>query len=317
MLTAFLTTLEQMLRILLFLAIGFGMNKLHILPKGANKGISKLATTLFLPAMLLHSNMTEFNLADVGTYSQIVIMGVVVWAVTTIPSFWIAKGLSGGDLNDRGVYLYGLSFPNSGAIGTPLALALAGSVGLFKFNLFLLMYVVMTYSWGINLFLDTERKNSVKRFFVNMLNPIFISMVIGLALGALNAKNWMPSIVIQVSDDLGSCFVPVSLLMAGYSIAEYPFGDVFKQKKSYIFTALRLVIIPLSVMLGLRFAGIDKELTTLVLFAMASPSGMNVVVFPAAYGRDCKTGASIVLLSSMGSMITMPLLYALLQLLFS
>ena len=137
MLTAFLTTLEQMLRILLFLAIGFGMNKLHILPKGANKGISKLATTLFLPAMLLHSNMTEFNLADVGTYSQIVIMGVVVWAVTTIPSFWIAKGLSGGDPNDRGVYLYGLSFPNSGAIGTPLALALAGSVGLFKFNLFL------------------------------------------------------------------------------------------------------------------------------------------------------------------------------------
>ena len=316
MLTAFLTTLEQMIRILLFLAIGFGMNKLHILPNGASKGISKLATTLFLPAMLLHSNMTEFNLSDVATYGKIVMLGVIIWAATTIPSLWIAKRLSGDDPNDRGVFLYGLSFPNSGAIGTPLALALAGSVGLFKFNLFLLMYVVMTYSWGINLFLDTERKNSVKRFFVNMLNPIFISMVVGLVLGALYAKRWMPPIIIQVAGDLGSCFVPVSLLMAGYSIAEYPFGDVFKQKKSYIFTALRLVIIPLLVMLALRFTGVAKDLTTLVLFAMASPSGMNVVVFPAAYGRDCKTGASIVLMSCLGSVITMPLLYALLQVIF-
>ena len=317
MLTAFLTTMEQMLRILLFLAIGFGMNKLHILPQGANKGISKLATTLLLPAMLLHSNMTEFNLADVGTYSQIVMLGAVIWAATTIPSLWIAKRLSAGDPNERGVYLYGLCFPNASAVGTPLALALAGSLGLFQFNLFLLVYVVTTYSWGINLFLDEEQKNPVKRFFQHLINPIFLSMLAGLLLGALGAKNWMPGIVMQITGDLGACFIPLSLLMVGYSVADYPFGEVFRRRKSYIFTALRLIVIPLAVILALRFANISKEITTLILFSMASPCGMNVVVFPAAYGRDCKTGASIVLMSCLGSVITMPLLYAILQVLFA
>ena len=67
---AFTTTLQQMARILMYLLVGFGLNRLRILPKGSGTGISKLATTLFLPALLLHSNMTEFNPADVGAYRR-------------------------------------------------------------------------------------------------------------------------------------------------------------------------------------------------------------------------------------------------------
>lgn len=316
MLTAFLTTLEQMLRILSFLVIGFGLNRLHILPKGAGAGISRLATTVLLPAMLIHSNMTEFSLADVGNYSRLVLLGCLLWAVITIPSLFVAKKLSGGDYLERGVYLYGLSFPNSSAVGTPLVLAILGSSGLFRFNLFVLMFVIMTYAWGVGLFLEVERKNPVRRFLIHMLNPVFLSMVIGILLGALGARNWMPSMVTGLVGDLGNCFIPVSLLMAGYSIADYPLEEVFNRPKSYLFTFLRLLVIPLVVLGIVRLMGVTRDVAALVLFAFAGPSGMNVVVFPASYGRDCKTGASIVLLSSLGAVITVPLLYALLQVLF-
>lgn len=57
-------------------------------------------------------------------------------------------------------------------------------------------------------------------------------------------------------------------------------------------------------------------MATLVVLTFSCPSGMNVVVFPASYGQDCKTGASIVLLSCLGSVITVPILYALVQQLF-
>lgn len=316
MVTAFLTTFEQMLRILLFLVIGFSLNRLHILPKGTGSGVSRLATMVFLPAMLIHSNMTEFNLGDVASYSKLVLLGCLLWMAVTLPSFWVAKKLSGGDWLERGVYLYGLSFPNSSAVGTPLVLALLGSSGLFRFNLFLLMFVIMTYAWGVGLFLDVERKNPVKRFFVHMLNPVFLSMVTGLTLGVLGAKNWMPGVVTGLIGDLGACFIPVSLLMAGYAIGDYPLKEVFNRPKSYLFTALRLLVIPLAVLGIVRFMGVTKDVAELVLFAFAGPSGMNVVVFPASYGRDCKTGASIVLLSSLGAVITVPVLYALLQVFF-
>ncbi len=316
MLSAFLATFVQMIRIMLFLVVGFCLNRLRVLPKGAGTGISKLATMVFLPAMLIHSNMTEFNLADVGSYGQLVLLGCFLWIIVTIPCLFIAKRLANGNYQERGVYLYGLSFPNSSAVGTPLTLAILGTAGLFQFNLFLLFWVVMTYCWGVNLFLDTDRKNPIKRFFVHMINPIFLSMVIGLLLGALNAKNWMPEMITGFIGDIGACFIPTSLIMVGYSIADYPLGDVFHRPKSYIFTALRLVIIPLTVMLIIKLIGVSKEVASIVVFAFAGPSGMNVVVFPAAYGQDCKTGASIVLLSSLGALVTVPILYALVQILF-
>lgn len=317
MLTAFLTTLEQMARIMLFLVLGFGLNRLHILPKGAGAGISRLSTMIFLPAMLIYNNMTEFQLADVGAYSRLVLTGCLLWTIVTVISMPVTKKLSGGDPLERGVYLYGLSFSNTGAVGMPLVLALLGTTGLFQLNLFLLMFNIMTYAWGVNLFLDTERKNPVKRFFVHMLNPVFISMMIGLLLGALDATVWMPALVTDFIGDLGTCFVPVSLLLSGYTIADYPLREMFHLPKSYIFTLLRLVVYPLLALLLVKLLGGSLLMATLAVFAFAGPSGMNVVVFPASYGRDCRTGASIVLLSSVCSIITVPLLYALVQMLFA
>ena len=316
MLTAFLTTLGEMTRILLFLVVGFGLNRLHILPKGAGAGISRMITMVFLPAMLIYNNMTEFNLADVASYSQLVLVGALMWTIVTLISLPIAKKLSGGDMLERGVYLYGLSFSNTGAVGTPLALALLGTAGLFRFNLFLMSFSVMTYAWGVNLFLEVERKSSLRRFLVHLLNPVFVSMLIGLVLGALGARNWMPSLLVNFVGDLGSCFVPVSLLLTGYTIADYPMGEMFNRPKSYLFALLRLLIYPLLVLVLAKLMGLSLIVATLAVLAFAGPSGMNVVVFPASYGQDCRTGASIVLLSSVSAVITVPILYALVQVLF-
>jgi predicted permease len=195
----------------------------------------------------------------------------------------------------------------------PLSLALLGTAGLFKFNLFLVMFSIMTYAWGVGLFLDTERKNPVKRFLIHLLNPVFVSMVIGMTLGALGAKNWMPSLVTNFIGDLGSCYVPLSLLLSGYTIADYPLGELFHLPKSYVFTTLRLVAYPLVAVLLVKLVGGDLFMATMAVIAFAGPSGMNVVVFPASYGQDCETGASIVMISSLGSILTVPLLYALVQ----
>ena len=282
MLTAFFTTLMQMGRIALFLVVGFGLNRLHILPKGAGAGISRLDTMLFLPAMLIYTNMTEFRLADVGDYSQLVLTGAVMWLIVTAISFPVAKKLAAGNSLDRGVYLYGLCFPNTSAIGTPLALAILGTSGLFQYNLFILIFVIMTYAWGMSLFLPMERKSRWKRFITNLLNPIFVSMVIGITLGALNGPRWMPG------------------LLTGYTIADYPLGEMFHRSKAYIFSLLRLLVYPLLVILLAKLMGLSQFVAILAVLGFAGPSGMNVVVFPASYGRDCKTGASIVLLSWLG-----------------
>ncbi len=317
MLTTFLATLEQMVRIFLFLALGFGVNRLQIAPKGTSVGISKLVTMVFLPSLLIYSNMTEFSLSEIGNYGQLVLVGGALWLLFTLLSVPVARMFTKDNGQERGLFLYSLSIPNGGAVGTPLSLAFMGTAGLFQYNLFSLPMTIMTYAWGVELFLDMERKNPVKRFFIHMINPTFISLLIGLVLGATGAKNWMPHLVVDFLGDLSACYIPVSLILAGYMIAEHPLEEAFHLPKSYIYTLLRLFVIPGLTLLIVWLLGIPKSMATLALLYFASPCGMNVVIFPAAYGQDCKTGASLVLLSSLGSLISVPIMYSLLQLIYT
>ncbi len=317
MAAAFFTTLEQMIRILLFLSLGFALNRLHILPKGSGTAVSRLLTTVFMPSLLIYSNMSEFNIVNVGEYSQLVLWGGFFIAITILLAIPVSRKLGGDNHLDRNVYLYGLCFPNTGAVGGPLAMAMFGTLGYFKYNLFLLFVTLATYAWGVSLFLDVERKNPVKRFFVNMMNPIFLSMAIGLVLGAIGAKNWVPDLVTSALKDLGSCYIPISLVMTGFAVAEYPLDEVFKRPRSYIFALLRLIVIPVLVLVLAWVLRVPQSIATLLAITYAGPCGMNVVVFPSSYGRDCRTGASIVLLSSLGSILTVPVIYSLMHLLFS
>lgn len=316
MVTAFLTTLEQMLRIFLFVVVGFGLRRLHILPENVGGGISHLVTAVFLPALMLYSNMTEFNLQDVAGYGRLVLLGALFWGVITLLSYPVARKMSGGNLEERGVYQYGFSFSNTGAVGLPLMLAFFGTAGLFEFNMFLFVSFIMAYAWGIGLFMDKGQKPSVRQFFAHMINPVFVAMLIGLILGTLGAKNWMPTMAMDFVSDLADCYVPIALISTGYSIAGYPLGEIIKRPKGYLFTALRLIVIPAFALVLAWFMGLPQTMAIMVVLAFAGPSGMNVVVYPAAYGRDCKAGANIVLISSLSSILTVPLLYALAQYFF-
>ena len=75
-------------------------------------------------------------------------------------------------------------------------------------------------------------------------------------------------------------------------------------------------VYPLVAVVLVKLIGGDLMMATMAVVAFSGPSGMNVVVVPASYGRDCRTGASIVMLSSLCAVLTVPILYALLQLLF-
>lgn len=289
------------------------MNRMKILPKGSGLGISRLVTNLLIPALCLYSNMMEFDPANVGQYGMLVLLGGAVWAAPTVLGRPLAKWLSKGDSLKYGIYEYSISFPNTGAVAIPLIYAFMGETGLFYYGLFALPMVIMTYAWGVELFMDMERNNPVKRFFTHLLNPVFIALVAGLVLGALDAKNWMPGAVTGAVGDLRNCYVPVSLILTGYMVAEHPLKNAFRSPTSWLVVALRLVIIPLLGLGAIWLLGCSELVATLILLILASPCGMNVVIFPAAYGKDCTTGVSLVLPSLLGAIVTVPLLYALLQ----
>ena len=316
MVEAFLTTLAQMFRILFFLLVGYMFNRLHLVQRTAEPVLSKFVAMLFIPSLTLYSNMVECRLDSLGAYATWVLIGGCMWLGCTLVGCVLAKFFGEGNADQVGLYRYAFGFPNFGGVGTPLVLALFGTAGLFQLNLFTFVNGVMTYAWGTPQLMPHKEKMTFRRFLQNFFNLNFICMLIGMTLGLFGAANWMPTIVLDVFSDLGKCYVPVALLLTGFSIADYPFSDVFSNKKLYLYSLLRLIVFPGILLAILLVCKAPLMLATLTALVYACPCGMNVVVFPAAYGQDCKTGSSMVLLSSLGSVITLPLMYALVQQLF-
>lgn len=317
MFEAFTLTLNQMLQILILLALGFAMNKSHLVSREMGNVFSKFLTMLFIPSMTLYSNMMECKLTSLAQDLPLVLYGTSFYLISLVLSYPTAKLFSPQDAYMRGVYRYALTIPNTAAVAVPISLALFGMNGVFRFGLFGIAGTILTYSWGMAQLRPTKGESSPWSGLIKCLNATTIAMVIGMILGLLGAPNWMPTFVSDTVYSLSQCYIPVALLLAGYSIADYPISQVFRAKKIYLYCLLRLLVIPALFLLVLYLLGVPLMTATLAALCFASPCGMNVVVFPAAFGQDCRTGANMVLLSSLGSILTVPVIYVLVQLLFA
>ena len=209
-------------------------------------------------------------------------------------------------------------------MGDPLILMLLGEQAFAFYKLFTLPITFAIYSWGLLQLAPrgTERGNLLK----NLLNFPMIATTLGAIFGLSGLGSHLPAFINQSLDTLKVCMGPGAMLVAGFTIANYPFKKMLTKPKVYAASFLRLTLIPAAVIgavfvikelanltLGLE---INNNVLYLLFFAVATPLGLNTVVFPEAYGGDAEIGAGMTMISHIMCVPLMPLMYALMTLIF-
>lgn len=320
----FIATLQPMLTLFVCMAVGFILRKTNILSHDAGKTMAKLETWVFCPALNFSTMATFFSLATIKNHAVNVLFGVVTVTLSVLIAVPLAKCFARQKNAERGVYRYALAFANSGYVGDPVVLALFGDLALSYYKLFGLPITIMIYTWGIsNLVPDGERKGSPLK---KLLNAPTVGLLLGMVAGMTGLGARMPVFLTSTLNSLKGCMGPVAMLLAGFTVANYDIKQMLLNKKVYVATALRLVVIPaiiLSALFGIKELAvllwnvtIGNAVLFLAFFAIATPLGLNTVVFPEAYGGDPKLGASMAMISHTLCVVTIPLLYALMVWLF-
>ena len=331
MIQTFLTVLNPMLMLFLCMAIGFVLCKTKILSGDAGKVMAKLLTWVFAPALsffTMANYCTVDNLAKGGSYLLVSAISVGIALAIAIPlSCVFIKSKS----YERGVYKYALTFGNSGYVGDPLVLALFGVEGLFWYKIACLPISIVIYTWGISV-LVAKKEGEKHNPFKSLLNAPMIAMLIGIIVGLVGiggtiiggegARTFFGSTL----DGLKSCYGPMAMILAGFTVARFDIKQMLKNVRVYIATALRLVILPVVILgtlygimllLNLIFGMVvDTYILFMLFFAIAAPLGLNTVVFPEAYGGDPSTGASMAMISHTLCVISIPLMFALMCVVF-
>ena len=302
--------------------VGFTLRRTKILPDNAGQVMARLETWVFCPALSFTVMATYFRRDTVVKHATNILLSVILMCVALVVAIILARVFVPKKCYDRGVYSYALMFGNFGFLGDALVLALFGTSVLAYYKLFSLPLSILCYIWGISILVPKgEGKSGVKGLLKKVFNPPTVGLLLGVIVGITGLTDYLPEFATMTLDSLKVCMGPVSMLLAGFTVAGYPLMRTLKKKKVYIATALRLVVLPvllITVMYGVvslfgAFGFVTGNMAILfAFFAYAAPLGLNTVVFPEAYGGDPETGASMALISHTLCVLTIPVLYTLL-----
>jgi len=309
MLETFQATLSPMLVMFLFIVIGFICNKKGLLPENAATVLSKLENYVLVPALIINTFMRYCTVASLQQQYRSVLYCLIALVAALLISLPLSRAFAKGDY-ERNVYKYALTFGNFSFMGNAIVPAILGDDMLYVYMLYILPLNVAVYTWGLMILIPKGEKkgNPLKSLF----NPIFISILIGAVLGLIGALEYIPSFLTSAISSCASCMGPLAMILTGFVIGGFDLKKLLTKKRIYLASALRLILLPALFIGLLLLCGADRQILLLTLFAFGTPLGLNTVVFPAAYGGDASTGASMAIISHTLCIVTIPIMYSLL-----
>lgn len=305
----FLATLSPMLVMFLCMALGFVTNKLKLAPENTATVLSKLENYFLVPALIINTFMRYCTVASIKQQYSLILYCLIVLILAVIIAWPLSAVFSRGGYT-RKIYEYALTFGNFSFMGNAIVPAILGPEMLYNYMLYILPLNIAVYTGGVIILIPRGEGKSILK---SLLNPIFVSIVLGAVMGLTGATRYIPSFVTTTIGNLANCMGPLAMVLTGFVVADYEFKKLLKNGKVYIATALRLIVLPAIFVALLILLGADDTAIILTFFAFGTPLGLNTVVFPAAYGGDTSTGASMAMISHTLCIITIPLMYAALK----
>ena len=120
----------------------------------------------------------------------------------------------------------------------------------------------------------------------------------------------VPSFLQAFITNLGNLTAPLSMMIIGASLAQMPLKELFLDKKLLLFSLVKLLLLPAVWMIMVNRVAEQEIVRGVCLVMMATPAGSMTAMLAQQYGGDYETASRGVALTTVLSVITMPLLAA-------
>ena len=293
--------------LLIFIAIGYFLRRHHDLPDNAGHVLSLLCTLIFAPAYYISTLSQSVTMDVVGKKTLLIGYGLCFILCAIGLSYLLSKPFARSRI-ERNSLVYAFAIPNYGYFGYPVIEGVFGTAVLADVMVFLIPMSLATSSFGYSLFVG-DKKVPWKKI---LLTPMVISLVIGVAIGLLGIR--LPGFVSNALAGAGSCMSPCSMLLAGFMLGKFPLKNLLTGWRPYVYSAIRLILIPLifgAVLLLLRMEG---QFLMLPLLVAGIPLGLNLVVYPESQGfeKQASDNAKLCFVSYLLALLVLPITFAVL-----
>jgi len=205
-------------------------------------------------------------------------------------------------------------YSNAGNLIIPLVRSLLGPEWVIYSCAYLCVQTTFLWSHGRSIVCG-DKKIEFKKI---LLSPNMIAVYTGLICFFSGFR--MPGPVQTAIESLSAMVGPIAMLVSGMLIANMNLKSVVTYKRVWMVAAFRLVIIPLAAVAILKLTGVanlvenGKTILMISYLAMITPSASTITQMAVVFDRDAEYATSINALTTLGCIVTMPLMVLLYQL---
>lgn len=308
--------LSQMLMMFIFIAVGYILNKIKLLPENSDTILSKIQINVFASAQIMYAMMSKCTVQTFRENASLILYGFILILAGIAAAYPLGRIICGKTKGDaeksyqKNMVVYALAYGNSGFFGNFLVYQLWGVDMLFKYSMFTFPFNIINYTWG--LYIATPKSNGKLRitdFLKAMINAPVIALIAGTLIGITGLYQYVPSFVNTAFENASNCMGPVAMLIVGFVIGKFDTKELLLVKKNYIISLLRLIILPAIMLTVCTLLGASNDLLAFTLAAFAAPVVTSAIIYPSIFGLDNRQPASMVLISTIFSVITIPILF--------
>lgn len=293
---------QQMLALFIFLLIGYFMRKRQILDVRGSHAISWLIVNIACPCMVISGALSGEELS-VEMFLRTLYLCLAAYPALLAISFVLPVVLR-APREERNLYRLMTVFSNIGFMGFPILRAMYGSGVLVYACISNVIYNILFYTYAIR---TIQKDSNAKEPFriTNLINAGTISCVVTLIMALLRPP--IPTFARTVIENLGALPASLAMIVIGSSLAEFRLAEIFCGRRELAFSFLKLIAVPIVLIFVAKQFLSDPVLLGILMVICATPVGGMLVLAVQQYGTNERLAARNVALTTVLSVVTIPL----------
>ncbi len=296
----FISVFTQVAILFVLILLGAILTKKDIFTEKGISVMTELVLFLATPCVIIKSFFREF---DASTFKKLLISFLIAFLAHI--GFIILSRIFLRDKNERSqkVLQFGVIFSNCGYMSIPLQQALLGEDGVFYGSSYIAIFQLFIWSYGILLMSGDKKFLSPKKI---LISPGMIGITIGLIIFLLSIP--VPKVVSEPISYLASLNTPLPMLIIGYHLMKSNIFEGLKNLKCFFAIGIKLFLFPLLALGVMYICGVRGTMLVSSVISFSAPTAAITTMFSDKYSCDTALSVNMVSISTLLSLISMPLL---------
>ncbi len=297
---------HTILSLALMMLLGAVLVRCRVVKAEDSRMLSTLSLYLILPCVILSSFQIDVTDEVKDGLALAFIAAIVIHLGLILINFPLRAALHLDPVEQTSVL-----YSAAGNQTIPIVTAILGPEWVIYSSAFLCVQMVQFWSHGKSIICG-ERGIDLKKILSNIN---IIASLVGVVLFVTGLR--FPPLIAETVSSIGGMIGPVSMLIAGMLIGGSDIGQLFRSGRLWLVTLFRLIVVPLPALVFLKYSGLahltpnGADILLITFLAVITPTASVVTQCAQVYGQNADYAGSINVLTTLLSVLTMPLMAAL------